>query len=126
MKPRYLVVPTTVATLMAAGCQTTPRSAEDTQASSDSSISQVPAEKPAVFPADRTATLWVKGLACPFCVHNIDRQLAEVDGVESVHVDLPTGKVRVALTPDHPATRQQLVEAIDDSGFTLDRIEMPR
>lgn len=126
MKPRYLIVPTTVATLLAAGCQTTPSPAEDTQAPSEPSISQVPAEKPMVFPADRTATLWVKGLSCPFCVHNIDGQFAEMDGVERVHVDLPTGKVRVALTPDHPATRQQLVDAIDDSGFTLDRIEMPR
>ena len=59
-------------------------------------------------------------------VHNIDRQLAEMTGVERVHVDLPTGEVRVALVAKHPATREQLVNAIDDSGFTLDRIEMPQ
>lgn len=57
---------------------------------------------------------------------NVDRQLAELSGVEQVHVDLPTGKVRVALAIDQPATREQLVKAIDNSGFTLDRIEMPR
>jgi len=78
------------------------------------------------FPADRTATLWVKGLACPYCVHNIDRQLTAMTGVERVHVNLPTGEVRVALIADRPATREKLVKAIDDSGFTLDRIEMPR
>jgi len=126
MKPRFMIVPATFATLLTAGCQTTPRSAENTQAPSDLSITRVPDEKVMAFPADRTATLWVKGLACPFCVHNIDGPLAEIEGVERVHIDLPTGKVRVALAADHPATRQQLVDAIDDSGFTLDRIEMPQ
>ena len=58
-------------------------------------------------------------------MRNVDRQLAELSGIEQFHVDLPTGKVRVALTIDQPATREQLVKAIDDSGFTLDRIEMP-
>ena len=58
-------------------------------------------------------------------MHNIDRQLAELPGVERVHVDLPTGRVSVALDAEQPASRKQLVKAIDDSGFTLDRIEMP-
>ena len=64
----------------------------------------------------------------PTCrlVHNIDRQLSGMTGVERVHVDLPTGEVRVALVAKHPATREQLIKAIDDSGFTLDRIEMPQ
>ncbi len=57
---------------------------------------------------------------------NVDRQLADLSGIDQVHVDLPTGKVRVALTSEQPATREQLVKAIDDSGFTLDRIEMPQ
>ncbi len=59
-------------------------------------------------------------------MHNVDRQLAELSGVEQVHIDLPTGKVSVALAIEHPATREQLVKAIDDSGFTLDQIKMPR
>ena len=58
-------------------------------------------------------------------MHNVDRQFAELSGVEQVHIDLPTGKVMVALTIEQPATREQLAKAIDDSGFTLDRIEMP-
>ena len=126
MKPPFMIVPTAVATLLTAGCQTAPPSADDAQISGVPSQAQSPDEEATAFPADRTATLWVKGLACPYCVHNIDRQLAETTGVERVHVDLPTGKVRVALVADHPATRQQLVKVIDDSGFTLDRIEMPR
>lgn len=121
-----MIIPTAVATLLTAGCQTAPPSADDAQMSSVRSQAQSPSEEVAAFPADRTATLWVKGLACPYCAHNIDRQLAAMTGVERIHVDLPTGKVRVALVADHPATREQLVKAIDDSGFTLDRIEMPQ
>ena len=127
MKSYSLLVPTTVATLLAAGCQTAPSSTGDAQMSSvPTPQAQLPSPETIAFPADRTATLWVKGLACPYCVHNIDRQLAAMEGVERVHVDLQTGKVRVALVAGHPATRQQLVKAIGDSGFTLDRIEMPR
>ena len=59
-------------------------------------------------------------------MQNVDRQLADLAGVEMVHVDLPTGKVMVALTVDEPATREQLTQAIGDSGFTLDRVEMPQ
>ena len=59
-------------------------------------------------------------------MHNVDRQLAELSGVERAQVDLPTGRVSVALTGEQPATREQLVKAIADSGFTLDLIEMPR
>jgi copper chaperone CopZ len=59
-------------------------------------------------------------------VNNIDRQLADLQGVEQVHVDLPTGKITIELSPDDPATRERLVKAIADSGFTLERIEMPK
>lgn len=120
MKQHSLIALPALATLLVAGCQSSP------PATGGAHISSSPAEDATAFPADRTATLWVKGLACPYCVHNIDRQLAGMTGVERVHVDLPTGEVRVALVAKHPATREQLVKAIDDSGFTLDRIEMPR
>jgi len=59
-------------------------------------------------------------------VTNIDRQLADLPGVERAHVDLATGKVTVELSRDNPVTRERLIQAIKDSGFTLERIEMPR
>ena len=52
-------------------------------------------------------------------------RLSGLSGVERVHVELPTGRVRVLLDARAPASREQLVKAIDDSGFTLDRVEMP-
>ncbi len=72
-----------------------------------------------------TAVLWVKGLACPGCIVNVERQLKAVEGVEHFEVDLASGRVDIVLSAENPASRQQLRDAIDNSGFTLDRIEAP-
>jgi copper chaperone CopZ len=76
-------------------------------------------------PAELTARLHVKGMSCPLCANNIDKQLLRVPGVRSVSVDLGTGLVLAELTPSSPPTREQLVGAVERSGFTLGRIEMP-
>ena len=72
-----------------------------------------------------TAVLWVKGMACPGCIVNVERQLKAVEGIEHIEVDLGTGRVDIALSAENPASRQQLRDAIDKSGFTLDRMEAP-
>ena len=119
MRAHAIIAAAALPALLVIGCQTSPAAVNERQVSSPS------AEDADVFPVERTAILWVKGLACPYCVHNVDRQLAALSGVERAHVDLPTGKVSVALAAERPATREQLAKAIDHSGFTLDRIEMP-
>jgi len=52
---------------------------------------------------ESSATLWVLGMGCPQCSNNVDEQLAETNR----------------------PTRQQLAQAITDSGFTLRKIEVP-
>jgi copper chaperone CopZ len=130
MIEKFLIVPMAFAALIAAGCQSTPNAAtEEAQVAPptvEATVASEPSAEAVAFPADRTATAWVKGLACPYCVQNVDKQIEAIAGVERVHVNLPTGEVSIALSALNPATRAQLVEAIDNSGFTLDRIEMPR
>ncbi len=72
-----------------------------------------------------TATLYVKGLPCPFCLQNVESQLERVMGVRRVESELATGRFRVLLDPRRQPTREQLIKAVDESGFTLDSIEMP-
>jgi len=72
-----------------------------------------------------SATMWVKGLSCPLCANNIDKQLKRVPGVDSVRVDLGDGKVKVKLADAGRPTRRDLAKAVEQSGFTLDRIETP-
>jgi len=71
------------------------------------------------------AVLWVKGLACPFCTYNVERQLRKVPGVKNVAVTLETGKVSVILSEEQPPSEEQLRIAVKESGFTVDRVEMP-
>lgn len=60
MKHHSMIVPTAAVSLLVVGCQSSPPAVSDAQ------ISESPAGYAAAFPAARTATLWVKGLACPY------------------------------------------------------------
>lgn len=77
------------------------------------------------MPSGPVATMWVKGMACPFCATNLEGQLEKIKGVKKITIDLGTGKVVMVLDPTMPATKEAMAKAVDNSGFTLDRIEMP-
>ncbi len=57
----------------------------------------------------------VEGMTCHSCVAMVTEEVSEVPGVESVDVDLATGRVRVAGAADDAAVRQAIVEA----GYSL-------
>lgn len=78
----------------------------------------VPDDGPAV-------TLWVKGMSCPLCASNVEKQLLRVSGVTRVRIDLGSGAVRVALRPGANPSEAELRAAVRASGFTLDRIDLP-
>jgi len=69
-----------------------------------------------------TTELYAKGLSCPLCASNIDKTLKELPGVAEAKVDLSTGKVVVYHDPSNPPSDEALAKAVDDAGFTLDRI----
>lgn len=73
----------------------------------------------------RTALIWVNGMACPLCSNNVDQQLKRLPGVESVRINLGTGLVSVGLDPANQPTEAALARAVNNSGFTLVRIQMP-
>jgi len=106
------------------GCQSTDSTVRVAPQRAASVDGDVPAETP-VASSDMTARLYVKGMSCPLCANNIDKQLLRVAGVKDVSVDLGSGEVRAKLEPANPPTRDELARAIEQSGFTLDRIEMP-
>ena len=71
----------------------------------------------------KTFTLVVHGMGCPLCANNVDKQLLKVPGVEDVWVNLRNGQVVVAVSRQNPPTRDQLSRAVDQSGYTLVRID---
>ena len=64
-----------------------------------------------------TTTWTVTGMTCGHCVASVTEELLEVDGVEAVDVDLPTGAVTV--TSAGPVERADVAAAVDEAGYAL-------
>ncbi len=69
------------------------------------------------------ATLVVKGMSCPNCATNVDKQLLALRGVSSAEVNLGTGEVVVGFSAFEEAPSDAALRgAIVDSGYTLGSI----
>jgi copper chaperone CopZ len=112
----------TLALLAGHGCQSQPSTVTP---STDHASRLSTASGELTDSASNTAIMWVHGMACPQCAYNVDLQLLKVPGVESVHVDLSDGKVVAALSATNPPGRDELAAAIERTGFTLVKIEVP-
>ena len=64
-----------------------------------------------------TSTWTVTGMTCGHCVASVTEELLEVDGIETVDVDLPTGAVTV--TSAGPVERAAVAAAVDEAGYAL-------
>jgi len=69
-----------------------------------------------------TATIAVDGLSCPFCAYGLEKNLKQVKGIESVNIDMKTGKATVVLKPDAHVGDAALKEAVKKAGFTAREI----
>ena len=56
-------------------------------------------------------TYEVEGMTCHSCVAMVSEEVGEVPGVESVEVDLASGRVTVSGDADDEAVRRAIVEA---------------
>lgn len=65
-----------------------------------------------------TATYSVSGMTCDHCVRAVTTELVLLPGVRSVDVDLAEGAVTV--TSDGPLDVDQVREAIDEAGYSLE------
>ena len=64
-----------------------------------------------------STTFTVTGMTCAHCRRAVTEEIAAVDGVESVAVDLATGTVTV--TADRPVDRADIAAAVDEAGYAL-------
>lgn len=116
------------------GCGSAAKTHEHSDAQHDRQVSdQAQAETPAPvelvgtpgmddpIPA-RSVEIMAMGLSCPLCAHNLDKQLMKIEGVESVDVDLSTGSVRLAFTETACVTPKQLVDAVNNAGFSVTKV----
>ncbi len=92
------------------GCASTPSASSTTETAAYASDAE-------------GVTLVVKGMSCPLCATNVDKQLLALPGVMSADVDLSTGEIAVGFRPfGTPPSESQLRQAIVDSGYTLESI----
>jgi copper ion binding protein len=63
------------------------------------------------------ATFTVTGMTCGHCVQAVTDEIAAIEGVESVNVELSTGVVTVVS--DEPLTEQTVAAAVDEAGYAL-------
>ncbi|MGH3423233.1 MAG: heavy-metal-associated domain-containing protein, partial [Nocardioidaceae bacterium] len=59
----------------------------------------------------------VAGMTCEHCANAVREEIGELEGVESVAVDLvPGGTSNVAVTSDRPLADEQVVDALTEAG----------
>jgi copper chaperone len=61
-----------------------------------------------------TSTWTVSGMTCGHCVASVTEEVAEVDGVSDVQVDLDSGRMVVTGDADEAAVRA----AVEEAGYS--------
>ena len=64
-----------------------------------------------------TMTVTVQGMTCGHCVEAVRSEVAKIDGVTGVEVDLESG--RVDIDSDRPVAEADLRAAVDEAGDEL-------
>ena len=64
------------------------------------------------------ATIKAKGMSCPMCSNNINRVLKKIPGVADAYVNLKSGVVVVEFKAGQKPALTDLVQAVNDAGFT--------
>jgi copper chaperone CopZ len=65
----------------------------------------------------------VNGLACPFCAYGLEKKLKQIDGVETVEIDVEEGLAFLSMNSDQKATKEDLERIVTNAGFTAGTID---
>ncbi len=64
-----------------------------------------------------STTFTVTGMTCAHCQRAVTEEIARIDGVESVTVDMASGTVSVNAA--WPVDRADIAVAVDEAGYAL-------
>jgi copper chaperone len=64
-----------------------------------------------------TTTYTVNGMTCGHCVASVSEEVAKLDGVKAVDVDLASG--RVTVESDSPVDDAAFAAAVDEAGYSV-------
>jgi copper chaperone len=64
-----------------------------------------------------STTFQVTGMTCDHCAHAVTGELARLDGVSAIRVEIvPAGESLVTVTVDRPLDRQAVAAALTEAG----------
>lgn len=70
--------------------------------------------------ATATEEVLVSGMTCAHCVSSVTDELARIEGVQDVTVDLrPSGASRVTINSSTPISSSVVKAAVEEAGYTL-------
>lgn len=72
----------------------------------------------------KEATVQVKGLACPFCVKGVEKQIGKIEGVEEITTNLQRGEVHFKFAPGASFSLTRIEEAVVRGGFTPGTVQV--
>ena len=84
-----------------------------------------PGDAPALTAETADAVIAVRGLSCPLCAENIQRQFGFDPRVVASQIDLGTGQVYLDFAAGQRVSEEDLAETIDTAGFTPGRVVYP-
>ncbi len=62
----------------------------------------------------------VEGMTCGHCVASVTEEVSDIDGVESVTIDLNVGGAsRVVVVSSHPLAQDDVQSAVTEAGYSL-------
>lgn len=65
-------------------------------------------------------TVNVSGMTCGHCVMSVTEELTELEGVESVDVDLVAGGVSpVVVTSSRELSEDEIEKAVEEAGYSV-------
>jgi copper chaperone len=64
-----------------------------------------------------TTTYTVNGMTCGHCVASVSEEVAKLDGVTAVDVDLGSG--RVTVESESPVDDAAFAAAVDEAGYSV-------
>ena len=63
--------------------------------------------------------LGVDGVACPFCVYGIEKQLSKLEGIDRIETDIENSLVILIMKEDFTLNETSIREAVTKAGFSL-------
>ena len=61
----------------------------------------------------------VDGVACPFCVYGIEKQLSKLEGIERIETDIQKGLMILIMEVDSTLSEAVISDAVTKAGFSL-------